>query len=240
MQIVEILRTLAIFEDSDPDQLSILARHGQVRDYARGEFLLVENEASEHLFVLLSGTVGVFYTAPGGESVLVKIFGAPAVFGEMELLTDLDRLEQVEAFESAQCILLPRDAVLKMWSADAPSAMAMLTDVARRLCVAAYNERMLAFFDVETRLAALLLSFMDAYAKPSPEGGVLIRFPLSHEMLGRCLGASSRSVDRVFKKWMADELLKRHKGYLVLSSREAVEAKAPEGNLALFNRLFPG
>lgn len=239
MNISDILRTQPIFARAAPERLERLADVAQVRRHARGEHLLAEDDPSEHLFVLAEGVVGVFYSNERGGSVLVKILGAPSVFGEMELLSGLNRLELVEAFEATTTLLLPRDDVLDLWSHDAPAAMTMLEDLARRLCIAAYHERMLAFFDVEVRLAALLLSFMDAYAKALPDGRTKIRCPLSHEMLGRCLGASSRSVDRVFAKWTEDALVERDKGFLVVRSRAALAALAPDGWLGLFNRMGP-
>lgn len=237
MNISDILRMQPLFARAKPARLDVLARTATVRRHKRGDQLVVEGEPSEHLFVLTEGIVGVFYSNERGGSVLVKIFGAPAVFGEMELLTGLPRLELVEAFEPTVSIVLARAPVLELWREDAPSTMIMMKDLARRLCVAAYHERMLAFFDVETRLAALLLSFMDAYARSLPDGRTKIRTPLSHEMLGRCLGASSRSIDRAFAKWSAAGLVERDKGYLVVASRAALAALAPADHLALFNRM---
>ncbi len=237
MNIYDILRAQPVFARAAPERLERLAEVAQVRRHARQEHLIAEDDPSEDLFVLVEGVVGVFYSNERGGSVLVKILGAPSVFGEMELLTGLRRLELVEAFEATTTLVLPKAAVLALWSEDAPAAMSILEDLARRLCIAAYHERMLAFFDVETRLAALLLSFMDAYAKALPDGRTKIRCPLSHEMLGRCLGASSRSVDRVFAKWTADALVERDKGYLVVRSREALAAFAPDGWLGLYNRM---
>lgn len=237
MDVRAFLRDLPLFREASGATFDRVVESAQLKKVARGERILHEGEPSEHLFVLVSGVVGVFYSGPAGEGVLVKIFGAPAVFGEMEILTGLRRLEYVEAFESVELLAIDKAPVLALWNEHAPSTRAMLDDLAKRLCVAAYHERMLAFFDVETRLAALLLSFLDAYAQPTEDGRVRIRFPLPHDMLARCLGVTTRSIDRTMKKWSDEGLVDRRKGFLVVASRAALEERAPEDRLALFNQL---
>jgi CRP/FNR family transcriptional regulator, putaive post-exponential-phase nitrogen-starvation regulator len=231
------LRDLPLFRSASGATFDRVVESAQHKKLARGERILSEGEASEHLFVLVDGVVGVFYSGPAGEGVLVKIFGAPAAFGEMEILTGLRRLEYVESFEAVELLTIDKEPLLALWNEHAPSTRAMLDDLAKRLCVTAYHERMLAFFDVETRLAALLLSFLDAYAQPTDDGRVRIRFPLPHDMLARCLGVTTRSIDRAMKKWSDEGLVDRRKGFLVVSSRTALEERAPEDRLALFNQL---
>jgi CRP-like cAMP-binding protein len=238
LDVRETLRRLPLFADAGGAAFDAVVGAGYVQRWARGEHLIEEHEPSEHLFVLVEGVVGVFYSSEKGEGVLVKIFGAPSAFGEMELLTGLPRLELVEAFEPATCVVLPRAPLLALWREQAPTTMAMLTDLARRLCVAAYHERMLAFLDTETRLAALLLSFLDAYARELEDGGTMIKLPLTHEMLARCLGVTTRSIDRTVKKWSEAGFFERKKGYIVITDRAALGELAPEDRLGLFNQLF--
>ncbi|MBI3178130.1 MAG: Crp/Fnr family transcriptional regulator, partial [Deltaproteobacteria bacterium] len=177
--------------------IEVLAAHSEARAWQRGERLLDEGAASDACFALVRGTVGVFYSSTDGVAVLVKIFGAPAIFGEMELLWGLPRLEYVEAFTPVVAVRIRGDELHQALRSEGALAYAMLRDVARRLCIAAYHERALAFQTVPMRLAGVLLSFAAAHGTRCDDG-VLIDVPLTYEMLARCLGATTRSVDRAF------------------------------------------
>lgn len=231
---------LPVFSTTDAATRDRLFASARVVEVDPGESILNESSASTHLFALMHGTAGVFYTSGEGVSVLVKIFGAPAVFGEMELLAELDRLESVEAFEPCTVVVVPRAEVLDLWQTSAPAAYAMLNDVSRRLCVAAYNERALAFQDVGTRLAGLLSSFFDACGTERDEasgGGERLRIKLTYETLARCLGATTRSIDRTLGQWRKEGWLERDRGFLAVSSRKALEQRAAPERLALFTKL---
>jgi CRP-like cAMP-binding protein len=88
-----------IFAALDDEVLDELLRATEVEKFHPGQRILLEGEPSEHLFSLLSGVVGVFYSSPEGADVLVKIFSPPAVLGEMEIVYGQARQEYVEAFE---------------------------------------------------------------------------------------------------------------------------------------------
>ena len=92
MNIPAVLAKLPLFAELDEASLTELSAQATARKFGAGDVLLEEGDPSEELFILVEGTVGVFYSHHGGESVLVKIFGAPAAFGEMELLSGLPRL----------------------------------------------------------------------------------------------------------------------------------------------------
>ena len=194
-ELLHHLRRNEIFASTAADTLDHLAALAEVVTYDKEQRILEEGDPSEHLFVLIKGVVGVFYSSEDGVDVLVKIFGAPAVFGEMELIFGQPRQEYVECFEPCIAARLPAKEFMRYMRADAEACCVMLKDVASRLAIAAYNERALAFLDANTRLAGLFLSFLEAYGQRT-QHGVTLRIKLTYEMLARCLGVTVRSIDR--------------------------------------------
>jgi CRP-like cAMP-binding protein len=233
-----LLKQTALFRDASGEAFERVVAQTIMMNFAPGERVLEEGQHAAQLYVLVSGTCGVFYSGPDGQGVLVKIFGSPSVFGEMELLSGLPRMEYVEAFEPSRVLVCSGAAVLELWREQPGPTFVMLGDLARRLCVAAYHERALAFHDVEERLAGLCLSFMDAFARPGPDGWIVIRFALTHPMLARCLGVTTRSIDRALKAWGEEGLVEHRKGFLAFKSREALIERVGEDRLGLYTRLF--
>jgi CRP-like cAMP-binding protein len=232
-----LLQQTALFRDASGNAFDRVVSSTVMMKYGAGDRILVERQQSQELYVLVEGTCGVFYSGPDGQGVLVKIFGSPSVFGEMELLSGLPRMEYVEAFEPAHILVCNGGAVLDLWKEQPAPTYVMLNDLARRLCVAAYHERALAFHDVEERLAGLCLSFMDAFARAAPDGWIVIRFALTHPMLARCLGVNTRSIDRALKAWSDEGLVEHRKGFLAFKSREALAERVGEDRLALYTQL---
>jgi CRP-like cAMP-binding protein len=235
-ELITHLRKNAIFARTAPATLERLAGLSEVLRLEKDARILEEGDASEHLFVLLSGVVGVFYSSEDGVDVLVKIFGAPAVFGEMELIFGQPRQEYVECFEPCVVARMPADDFMRFMRADPEACYVMLKDVASRLAIAAYNERALAFLDANTRLAGLFLSFLEAYGARSDDG-VTLKIKLTYEMLARCLGVTVRSIDRAMTEWAKEGWLSKSKGLYTFHDLDKLEDKADPERLALFSKL---
>jgi len=235
-ELITHLRKNEIFSETEARTLEQLAGLATVEHYEKGGRILEEGDASEHLFVLIGGVVGVFYSSEDGVDVLVKIFGAPAVFGEMELIFGQPRQEYVECFEPCIAARLPQKAFMSYMRADPHACYVMLKDVAARLAIAAYNERALAFLDTNTRLAGLFLSFLEAYGQRTPEG-LTLRIKLTYEMLARCLGVTVRSIDRAMTEWAKEGWLEKNRGTYTFKDLEKLEDKADPERIALFSRL---
>jgi CRP/FNR family cyclic AMP-dependent transcriptional regulator len=235
-ELLALLRQTTVFAPMAAATLDRLAGLSVVARHEQGERILDEGDASEDLFVLLQGVVGVFYSSEDGVDVLVKIFGAPAAFGEMELIFRQPRQEYVECFERCVVARMPADEFLRAMQADSASCFAMLKDVASRLAIAAYNERALAFLDAPTRLAGVFLSFLEAYGERGPDG-ITLKIKLTYEMLARCLGVTVRSVDRAMTEWTKEGWLTRSRGLYTFHDVKKLEAKADPERLALFSTL---
>lgn len=179
--------------------------------------ILAEGDPANSFFVLVTGTVKVYYTSPQGLEVVAKVFRGPAVFGEMECLSAIPYLESVQAIERSHLWVIPREDLLATLARSHAFTRSLLNDVAARLCIAAQNERSLAFDPVEVRLAHLLLTYADLFGLPDAEG-TLLRVPLSQDELARALGVTRRSVTRTLAAWAQHHLLVKRGRRLVLRS----------------------
>lgn len=199
-----------------------LTTAGTVQRFAAGDELLTEDDDDTAFFVLLSGSVKVLYRNPDGYQVVVKLLAAPAVFGEMECLAGIPYLESVAALETAQALVIPRDAFLAALDTSHRLTRNLLGDVSARLCIAAQNERALAFNPVETRLASLLLTYLDMYGLPVEQGSK-IRIPLTQDDLANALGVARRSITRVVTRWLKDRVLIKERGHFIIADCQALQ-----------------
>lgn len=217
------------FRHVKPETLEQLVASSQQVSYSRGQVLLSEGSDALRFFVLISGSVRVFYSDPTGRQVVVKLFKAPVAFGEMECIAGVPWLESVDALEKSTTLEVPRHVFLLALRQSPELTYNLVLDLSARLCIAAQNERSLAFNTVERRLATLLHAHVTLFGLPAP-GGTMIRIPLSQDALAQSLGVARRSVTRALARWTKEGLIKKHQGRFVVAD---VEKLAANGDLSL-------
>jgi CRP-like cAMP-binding protein len=97
-------------------------------DVAAGEPICREDEETSGLLLLLEGTAEVLKREDP-----VATVEAPAVLGEMSLLTDGHRTATVRAVTPCALALLPRDDFARLLEAGSPAAYKLVTAIAEVL-----------------------------------------------------------------------------------------------------------
>jgi CRP-like cAMP-binding protein len=204
-----------------------------VQAYAPGERILSFGETADRIFALERGSVRVFTQNPAGGEVLLVIFGAPALFGHAEALTKVPYLENVEASEPCELVIMPPGALLDFFRRDAGCATAMIVDQAVNLTFTIQHERSLAFDSATTRLA----NFLVDYALWTHQVGndLLVRLTLD-EMAG-AIAASRRSVAHDFQMWSKEGILERKGRHYVVRDMEALRRYCDPQHLSLMYRV---
>ncbi len=180
-----------------PSVVERIASMGTILIFNPGEDMSREGEVADY-WLLLSGSARVFYSSPSGFQVTVKLFGAPAAWGEIEVVTGGRYVENCVALDRATVVRLER-LVFEQLMGDSPAFMKnVLHDTCARFLIAAQHERALAFMKVPERLAYLLLAYVRLYGVPV-DGGIAIRVRLSQTELAQGLGVTLRSVERALQ-----------------------------------------
>lgn len=209
-----------------------LALAGAGSVHRSGEIILEEGAAPEHLFVLLFGSVKVFYRSPHGVELVAKVFSAPAVFGEMEVMAGIPHLESVACLERVELWRIPAPAFLTTLQSSSELSAGLARDLAERLCIAAQHERSLAFDPVPTRLANMLCTYLDLFALPTPSGAK-IRIPLSQEELAQSIGAAPKSVARALRGWLDQGIVTKEGRFFVVCDPAALQEQCTAGSLSI-------
>lgn len=226
---------LAVLE---PDVLAAVVRASKLITFRAKRTILKEGEAPNQAFCLLSGAVRVFHRSADGNEVTVKLFRAPALFGEMEVLAGRPFMEYVTTLEVSDILLVPAAVVVKLIKTQRSFAEAMAVDLSLRLCIATHNERALAFCDVDTRLANLLVDYAELTGEPC-EKGIRITVPLTGDSMARDLAVSRKSMVRALGKLEELQLATKEEGRYIVNDLEALRARG-SGTLGLAYKLSPG
>ncbi|MEZ4270199.1 MAG: cyclic nucleotide-binding domain-containing protein [Myxococcota bacterium] len=87
--------------------LEQIVRSSRCADYRAKRTFVKQGALAEHAFFLLRGSVRVFHRDELGNEVLLKLFCAPALFGEMEILGRRTFLEYVTTLEASTLLEIP-------------------------------------------------------------------------------------------------------------------------------------
>jgi CRP/FNR family transcriptional regulator, anaerobic regulatory protein len=193
----------------------------------RGErTILREGEEATCVYFLLSGSVRVYHKKGEIEST-VKLFRAPALFGEMEVLAGKQYLVNAKTIEASEILMVPSGLFRQLVDKQPAFAAALVRDLSARLCIARSNERCLAFDDVDTRLANLLLDYSNL-AGAACEEGIRIEMKLSQERMALDLGVSRKSVLRSLDRFEQLGVVSKSNGRYVIRDVDALKAHSSD------------
>jgi CRP-like cAMP-binding protein len=99
-----------------------LALTSKLMMFAQGEKLCRQDEAGESLYIIRSGSVGVWVAGPDGNSLPVAHLGAGAFFGEMSLLTGEPRSATVTAEGDVEVVCISKSDFAGLLQMDADLA----------------------------------------------------------------------------------------------------------------------
>jgi len=224
-----------VFSVASPEERGRLIGASRQRTFAAGEPIIVEGQTAESVFALEEGAVRVFHLSPKGEEVVVKLFRAPAIFGEAEALGGVTHQEHVSALGVSRVLVIPLRAVVQLLRAEPECAFRLLVDVAARLAIAAYNEKSLAFHPLTIRLANYLLDYA---AWTNPPGAPELRISLTQDEMAAAVGGTRRSVAKDMIAWQEEGILERHGRHYVLRDIEALRRYSDGGRLELTYQLL--
>ena len=111
-------------------QMESLRSAWEARRLSAGEDLIHRGEKGGEIYFLLKGELEV-YIPQGGREVELARLRAPAVVGELELLTGMPRTASVRAFTDAELVAIPQEKVEARVDAGDTAVLKMMLVISR-------------------------------------------------------------------------------------------------------------
>ncbi|OGV47076.1 MAG: hypothetical protein A2X46_09910 [Lentisphaerae bacterium GWF2_57_35] len=179
------------FKDLSPESRKALAEIAISRDVKKRELLFAEGDKGHSIYLLNSGTVQLFKTAPDGNEIVIKLIQPGEVFAEV-VLVEQDRYP-VSAVALTDCVLFlfPRRDLHRLLEREdfRNDFIAMLMRKQRYLAERIYD---LSTRDVEERLFRFL---REHYGTRTD-----IRLTLSKKDIAAAIGTTPETLSRLIQK----------------------------------------
>lgn len=189
-----VLKAVPLFSSFPEDQLRMLASVVTRKSATRSTTVMAGGDATDSLYIVLSGRLKVMMSDADGKEVILSILGPGEFFGEMGLIDDAPRSASVVAIEACELLSIAKRDFKKCLADNFEMTMAVMRGLVRRLREADRKIGSLALLDVYGRVARLLLDMSETV-----EGEKIVTKRLPKQDIAKMIGASREMVSRVMK-----------------------------------------
>ena len=208
------LAKIDLFEGLEPEVLADLAGQLVSRKVPKNTIVISEGDATDSLFIIVSGRVKVFVGNDEGREITLCTQGPGEYFGELPLLDGDGRSASVLTLEPCQFTVIERRAFLGCLTAHPSMATALIRNLSRRIRRLTNLARNLALLDVYGRVVRTLLEL----AKDENDRRVIDE-RLTHQEIANRVGASREMVSRIMKDLADGGYVRTESGRLFVSER---------------------
>ena len=189
-----LLRNVPLFSVLPENQLSLLTSVVSRRSFARHKTIIAAGDATESLYVVISGRLKVMMSDDEGREVILAIVGPTEYFGEMGLLDDSPRSATVVTLEACELLVLSKRDFNACLQENFEMATTVMRGLVKRLREADEKIGSLALMDVYGRVARLLLEMAETI-----DGQKIVTRKIAKQDIAKMIGASREMVSRVMK-----------------------------------------
>jgi CRP/FNR family cyclic AMP-dependent transcriptional regulator len=200
----------APFGHLDEQALRALAPNGAARSFQRNVVVVSEGDATDSLYVILSGRVKAFVTDENGKELVLSSIGAGDFFGEL-VLDGGARSASIMTLEPSRFFVIPQRDAEALLSGNPQFARVLVGKLIGKVRSLTERVRDLALKDVYSRL----VRFLENAAEEQEDGKRVVRERLTQAEIASRIGGSREMVSRILSDLAAG-------GYVTVDTKRIV------------------
>lgn len=128
-----LLKQSPVFSMVSTDDLRVVAQSLEKQEYFAGDHIFEINEQGDHLYILVSGKVGITIDKDPCSENYIALLGQGDTFGEMNLLDDLPRSATAHVLEDAMVLTLEKTRLRGLIQSYPDISIGMLRSMSLRI-----------------------------------------------------------------------------------------------------------
>jgi CRP-like cAMP-binding protein len=217
-----------VFEPLTAEQTDLLAQRTQERAFGRGETVYASGDASEAVFVLLTGRMRLYGMVAGGQELTYEVVGASTLFGIASLM-ERTHDEYALALEPSRVGVLGLNDFWHLVRQNLEVNARLVKVLGDRLRMTRSRMADIALKETPARLASLILDLVQSEGVVTREGHYKIVAHYTHEHLAAMIGATRGSVTRAFSKLQDSGCVRLIRRLIHVVDLEALKRSASAG-----------
>lgn len=188
------------------DEKSRLHEMGRQILVRQGETVFNQGEHHEGIFIIKSGQVRVYYTAPSGREITLAYWTPGHFIGGPEISGGGTHMWSGVAIDDCEIMLLTSATLQKLLTLMPNFAMALIDGlVAKGKCYSSMAQ-MLGTRSVIERLAQYLLNLSELYGSPDGDT-IVINRKVTHDQIAAMVGSTRQWVTMMLKRFQAKRIV---------------------------------
>jgi CRP/FNR family transcriptional regulator, cyclic AMP receptor protein len=223
------LQELEIFKNVALEVLEDVQRRAQRRKLQKGELLCNVGDASDALFVILSGRIRIWTVSASGVEVTLNVQVAGSIFGEIGMLDGSVRTAGASAMAPTELVSISRTTFFRALDRDSQLARNVIELLCRRLRWTSARMEDAVLRPAPQRLARLLAHLAQDHGRPTRRGQE-ITLKLTQGELAQWTAMSRESLNKLVNRWIDEGVVCQEKGVLTICNIDLLSDLADAGD----------
>jgi len=190
--------------DQALDRLAALCSR---RNLAKGEILFKKGDAADALYGIRRGVIRVETGSEDGERLVLNVFGAGDVFGEIASLDGGPRTADAIAAEDCELFHLRRNDLQSLLEREPKIAIRMIELLCGRIRLTSERMEEVSFLPLRARMARRLGSLVKDFGS---------ELDLTQNELSTLVGGTRESVSRQLQEWRRLGIVALRRGRIII------------------------
>jgi len=192
---MKLLKDISLFSVLSDKEIDLLTQKSNTRTHPKNTVIVNEGDASDSLYLILSGAVKVFLGDANGKEIIINVLKEGDYFGELAIIEESNRSASIMTTEKATFAILSKTSFKEILTQHPEMAFRLLKYLARRVRELTNNIKGLALLDVYGRIAQVLHSLAT-----ETQGKLQVTHRLTHQEIANRVGASREMVSKILKE----------------------------------------
>jgi CRP/FNR family transcriptional regulator len=211
-----LIQGIPFFASLSADEAEAVEHLVVKKHFCRGEVVLIEEDTSKYMYIIVSGKVRVVQTNSDGKERILAIHKRGDHFGELALFDGKTAPATVIAMEESTIGLLSKNDFDLLVHKNEKILFHFLSALCMKLRESWMMLRLLSFADAEERVRSVLENMSRLYGVKD-QRGVLVSLKLTHKDIANYASVSRETVTRLMNRLSRDgEIEILDKRYILL------------------------
>ena len=220
-QILQYLKSIALFKEIEVDQLEKIFADARPKSFQQDEILFYQEDSADEFYVLVEGRIKLSQLTPEGDAVTLHYLSPGEAFGIIAVLREIKFPITAQAIEESQCIVWSEE-MIKKWIINYPQiAINSIRILSNFILNFQDRIRELSTEKVERRIARSLLRLAMQSGKQT-EAGISLGFKLTRQDIANMAGTTLYTVSRTLSKWENEGLVDCQHKAITLTEPQAI------------------
>jgi CRP-like cAMP-binding protein len=186
------LQSLPFFNKLEKEDATILVESANVKEYPKGQTILLVGDRADKFFIIMSGWVKLFRATAEGEEAILAVFTRGDVFGEAAIFENASYPFSAQVAEDAKLMEVPSFALRDRAKSNPDIMNRMMSSMSREMHKLQLENEHLAIMTAPQRVGCLLLQLSSGMIG---KGGTF-SFPYGKSLAAARLGMKPETFSR--------------------------------------------